>query len=205
MIFANVFVKKLIILFIEEVFLFLFRVVFCIFAASNGQNDSKTDETMNALERQFAQTVAEHKSTIYTVCYMFSQDADEVNDLFQEVLVNLWKGFEGFEHRSDIKTWIYRVALNTCISIDRKKKRRSSEVRLTMDINLFKDSDEDTKQVDMLHKRISKLQPFDRAIVLLWLENLSYEEIGQIVGISTKNVSVRLFRIREQLKQMSND
>ena len=177
-----------------------------------GVKIQKTDETMTTLERQFAQTVAEHKSTIYTVCYMFSQDADEVNDLFQEVLVNLWKGFESFEHRSDIKTWIYRVALNTCISIDRKKKkvrtilqRRQSEVRLTMDINLFEDRDEDTKQVDMLHKRISKLQPFDRAIVLLWLENLPYEEIGQIVGISTKNVSVRLFRIREQLKQMSND
>ena len=167
---------------------------------------------MTTLERQFAQTVAEHKSTIYTVCYMFSQDADEVNDLFQEVLVNLWKGFESFEHRSDIKTWIYRVALNTCISIDRKKKkvstilqRRQATARLTMDINLFEDRDEDTRQVDMLHKRISKLQPFDRAIVLLWLENLSYEEIGQIVGISTKNVSVRLFRIREQLKNMSND
>ena len=155
---------------------------------------------MTTLERLFAQTVAEQKGTIYTVCYMFSQDADEVNDLFQEVLVNLWKGFENFEHRSDIKTWIYRVALNTCISIDRKKKRRQSEVRLTMDINFFEDRDEDTRQVDMLHKRISKLQPFDRAIVLLWLENLSYEEIGQIVGITAK-----LFRIREQLKQMSND
>ena len=159
---------------------------------------------MKALEQQFAQTVKEHKGTIYTVCYMFSQDADEVNDLFQEVLVNLWKGFESFEHRSDIRTWIYRVALNTCISLDRKK-RRAAEVRMTIDINLFEDRDEDTKQVDMLHKRISKLQPFDRAIVLLWLENLSYEEIGQIVGITAKNVSVRLFRIREQLKNMSND
>ena len=159
---------------------------------------------MNQLERQFAQAVAEQKSTIYTVCYMFSQDADEVNDLFQEVLVNLWKGFKNFEHRGDIKTWVYRVALNTCISLDRKK-RRSATVRLTMDINLFEDRDEDTRQVDMLHKRISKLQPFDRAIVLLWLENLSYDEIGQIVGITAKNVSVRLFRIREQLKQMSND
>ena len=89
-----------------------------------GVKIQKNGTTMNALERQFAQTVAEHKSTIYTVCYMFSQDADEVND---------------------------------------------------------------------------------RAIVLLWLENLSYEEIGQIVGITAKNVSVRLFRIREQLKQMSND
>ena len=159
---------------------------------------------MNALEQQFAQTVKEQKSTIYTVCYMFSQDADEVNDLFQEVLVNLWKGFENFEHRSDVRTWVYRVALNTCISLDRKK-RRSAIVRMSMDINLFEDRDEDTRQVDMLHKRISKLQPFDRAIVLLWLENLPYEEIGQIVGITAKNVSVRLFRIREQLKQMSND
>ena len=183
---------------------FKVRVVFRNFVASNGQKCSKTEETMNVLEQQFAQTVTEHKSTIYTVCYMFSQDADEVNDLFQEVLVNVWKGFESFEHRSDIKTWIYRIALNTCISIDRKKKR-ASEVKLTMDINLFEDRDEDTKQVDMLHKRISKLRPFDRAIVLLWLENLPYEEIGQIVGISTKNVSVRLFRIREQLKNMSND
>ena len=75
---------------------------------------------MTTLETAFTQAVAQHKSTIYTVCYMFSQDAEEVDDLFQEVLVNLWNGFEGFEHRSDIKTWIYRVALNTCISIDMK-------------------------------------------------------------------------------------
>ena len=160
--------------------------------------------TMTDTERQFAKTIREHKSTIYTVCYMFSKDDDEVNDLFQEVLINLWKGYESFGHRSDIRTWIYRVALNTCISLDRKK-RRSGTVRLAMDINLFEDRDEDTRQVDLLHKRIQRLQPFDRAIVLLWLEDLSYEEIGQIVGISTKNVSVRLFRIREQLKNMSND
>ncbi|MBQ6225429.1 MAG: sigma-70 family RNA polymerase sigma factor [Bacteroidaceae bacterium] len=159
---------------------------------------------MTDTERQFAKTVREHKSTIYTVCYMFSKDDDEVNDLFQEVLINLWKGYDSFGHRSDIRTWIYRVALNTCISLDRKK-RRSATVRLAMDINLFEDRDEDTRQVDLLHKRIQRLQPFDRAIVLLWLEDLSYEEIGQIVGISTKNVSVRLFRIREQLKNMSND
>lgn len=159
---------------------------------------------MTDTERQFAKTVREHKSTIYTVCYMFSKDDDEVNDLFQEVLINLWKGYDSFGHRSDIRTWIYRVALNTCISLDRKK-RRTATVRLAMDINLFEDRDEDTRQVDLLHKRISRLQPFDRAIVLLWLEDLSYEEIGQIVGISTKNVSVRLFRIREQLKNMSND
>lgn len=156
---------------------------------------------MTTKENLFSQTVTMHKSTIYTVCYMFSKDADEVNDLFQETLVNLWRGFDGFENRSDIRTWVYRVTLNTCISLERKKKRQPSTT-LSMDINLFEDQDADTQQVDLLHKRISKLKPFDRAIVLLWLENLSYEEIGQIVGISTKNVSVRLFRIKEQLKNM---
>lgn len=158
---------------------------------------------MNPQEKEFANLVKDQKSTIYTVCYMFSKDQDEVNDLFQEILVNLWNGFSGFEGRSNVRTWVYRVSLNTCISQDRKKKRLKTQP-LSMNINLFDDKDEDTKQVDMLRRRINKLGPFDRAIILLWLENMSYEEIGQIVGISTKNVSVRLFRIREQLKNMNN-
>lgn len=148
--------------------------------------------------------VREQKSTVYLVCYMFSKDKSEVDDLVQEVLVNLWKGFGKFEGRSDIRTWVYRVSLNTCISAARKKKRNET-LPLTMDIDLFDENDADNRQVDLLHSRISRLQPFDRAIVLLWLENLNYEEIGQIVGISTKNVSVRLVRIKEQLKSMSND
>ena len=155
-------------------------------------------------EQQYAELVKAQKSTIYTVCYMFSKDEDEVNDLFQEVLVNLWKGFGSFEGRSDARTWVYRVSLNTCISDDRKKKRRKT-VPLSMDINLFEDRDADSRQVQMLNKRISRLGAFDRAIILLWLENMSYEEIGQVVGITAKNVSVRLYRIKEQLKQMSND
>ena len=158
---------------------------------------------MNPQEKEFANLVKDQKSTIYTVCYMFSKDQDEVNDLFQEILVNLWNGFSGFEGRSNVRTWVYRVSLNTCISQDRKKKRLKTQP-LSMNINLFDDKNEDTKQVDMLRRRINKLGPFDRAIILLWLENMSYEEIGQIVGISTKNVSVRLFRIREQLKNMNN-
>ena len=158
---------------------------------------------MDIKERAVEQMVIENKETIYTVCYMFSKDTDEVNDLFQEVLVNLWRNIDSFEHRSNVRTWIYRVALNTCISINRKKRIKAS-VPLNMDINLFEDQDKDSLQVGLLHKRISQLKPFDRAIVLLWLENLPYEEIAQIVGISTKNVSVRLFRIKEQLKKMSN-
>lgn len=158
---------------------------------------------MNTLQTEFAQIVKENKSTIYTVCYMFSKDTDEVNDLFQEVLVNLWKGMSSFKGRSDIRTWIYRIALNTCISMDRKKK--IATIPLSMDANLFQDQDEDTKQVKLLHNRINKLQPFDKAIVLLWLENISYDEIGEIVGISTKNVASRLFRIKEKLRTMSNN
>ena len=160
---------------------------------------------MNELELEFAQIVKEHKGTIYTVCYMFSKDEAEVSDLFQDILVNLWKGFAKFRGESSYGTWIYRVSLNTCISAERKKKRKAETIPLTMDINLFEDSDEDTRQVRMLRDRIGRLGPFDRAIVLLWLENLSYDEIGAIVGISAKNVSVRLVRIREQLKNMSNE
>ena len=84
------------------------------------------------------------------------------------------------------------------------QKEAASYGALTMDINLFEDNDEDTRQIQMLYKRIHQLKPFDRAIVLLWLENMSYEEIAAIVGITVKNVSVRLYRIKEQLKQMSN-
>lgn len=158
---------------------------------------------MKTLETAFEQVVKQHKSTIYTVCLMFSKDSDEVNDLFQEVLINLWKGFEGFEGRSNIGTWIWRVSFNTCISSERKKKKLGT-VPLTMEINLFEDKDEDTRQVQMLYKRIHRLKPFDRAIVLLWLEGMPYEEIAAIVGITVKNVSVRLFRIKEELKRMSN-
>ena len=157
------------------------------------------------MEIEFAQTVREQKGTIYTVCYMFSNNPEEVADLFQEILINLWKGFSKFRGDSNIRTWIYRVSLNTCISSERKKNRKVETLPLTMDIDLFSDSDEDTKQVQMLRNRINKLGPFDRAIVLLWLENLSYDEIGSIVGISAKNVSVRLVRIKDQLKKMSNE
>lgn len=154
---------------------------------------------MTDKEQQFTELIRKTKNTIYTVCYMFSKNEDEVNDLFQETLINIWKGFYSFQKQSDVRTWVYRIALNTCISADRKKKRRKT-IPLTMDVNLFEDSDADSRQVQMLRQRISKLQPFDRAIVLLWLENMSYEEFGQVVGISTKNVSVRLYRIKEQLK-----
>ena len=148
--------------------------------------------------------VQEHKNTIYTVCFMFSNDSDEVNDLFQEVLINLWKGYSSFKMLSGIDTWIWKVCFNTCISSERKKKKHKT-VPLSMDIDLFQDKDDESKQIRQLWRRGHRLKPLDRAIVLLWLEGISYEEIGAIVGISTKNVSVLLFRIRIELKNMSND
>lgn len=158
---------------------------------------------MDTLDSQFVQLVKEHKNTIYTVCFMFSSDNDEVNDLFQEVLINLWKGWASFRGESQLKSWIWRVSFNTCISADRKRRRRCAEP-LT-DINLFSEArNEDDRQIKQLYSRIHRLKPFDRAIVLLWLESLSYDEIAAIVGISVKNVSVRLYRIKEELKRMSD-
>ncbi len=159
---------------------------------------------MKSKENDFEKIVREHKSTIYTVCYMFSKDANAVADLFQDVLINLWKGFDSFRGESKVETWIWRVALNTCISDDRKKKRRGESVPLEMATDLYTDTGDDAKQIRQLYARINKLGVIDRAIVLLWLENLSYDEIGSIIGITPKNVSVKLVRIKQQLMKMSD-
>ena len=157
------------------------------------------------LEREFEDLVRANRSTIYTVCYMFSKNQDEVADLFQEVLINLWKSISSFEGRSNVRSWIYRISLNVCISLNRKKRRHKT-IPLTMDINPYEETEtnQNSLQMDMLRQRIAKLGQFDRAIVLLWLENISYEEIAAIMGITVKNVSVRLYRIKEKLKNMSN-
>ncbi len=150
---------------------------------------------------KFAQLVREHKSTIYTVCYMFSHDEEEVNDLFQETLINMWKGIDSFREESKISTWIYRVALNTCLLQERKKKKEVKKVPLTMDVNFFEDNDANSTQVRMLHQRIGKLGLVDRALVMMWLEGMNYEEIGAVMGISEQKVGVKLFRIKEQMKR----
>ncbi len=157
---------------------------------------------MSDKERQFTQLVSEHKRTIYTVCYMFSKDTAEIEDLFQEILVRMWNGFGSFRGDCDVRTWIWRVSLNTCINYDRKKRRWGERVELSVDMNPSADGDDDSMQIKQLRERIGKLGFVDRSIILLWLENLSYDEIGAIVGISAKNVSVKLVRIKEKLKEM---
>lgn len=154
------------------------------------------------LEQEFVKLLDEYRTTIYTVCFMFSKDRDEVNDMYQEVSINLWKGLQSFQGNSEMRTWVYRVSLNTCISFDRKKRWRNT-VPLT-GIDLYEETDRESKQIKALYNRINRLEPLDRAVILLWLENLPYDEIGAIMGITVKNVSVKLSRIREQLKNMES-
>ena len=159
---------------------------------------------MKDIELQFTKMVKEHRKTIYTVCYFFSKDTEEVNDLYQEILINLWKGFEKFRGESSLKTWIWRVSLNTCNNQERKKKSSVQTIPLSIDIDLYNDDDVQSKQIQILYDRINRLDVFDRAIILLWLENMNYQDIADVVGISLSNVTTRLFRIKEQLKSMSN-
>ena len=159
---------------------------------------------MENIELQFTRMVKEYRKTIYTVCYFFSKDTEEVNDLYQEILINLWKGFPNYRGESSLKTWIWRVSLNTCSNQERKKKSRIRTVPLSIDIDLYNDEDAGSRQIQMLYDRINRLAVFDRAIILLWLENMTYQDIADVVGISVSNVTTRLFRIKEQLKTMSN-
>ena len=159
---------------------------------------------MKDIELQFTKMVKEYRKTIYTVCYFYSKDSEEVNDLYQEILINLWKGFEKFRGESSLKTWIWRVSLNTCNNQERKKKSSVQTIPLSIDIDLYNDDDVQSKQIQMLYDRINRLDVFDRAIILLWLENMNYQDIADVVGISLSNVTTRLFRIKEQLKSMSN-
>lgn len=156
---------------------------------------------MNIEEQNFSHLIKRHKTTIYSVCLMFASCQDEANDLMQEVLIKLWSGRSSFKEHGDESGWVWRVAMNTCITQDKRRKRRK-KIQVPIDSNLLTADTPDSRQMQQLHERIRSLAPFDRAIVLLWLEDLSYEEIGKIVGTSAKNISVRLVRIKEQLKKM---
>jgi RNA polymerase sigma-70 factor (ECF subfamily) len=149
--------------------------------------------------------VRQHKRTIYTVCYMFSRNKAEIDDLFQEILIRLWNGFDNYEGRSTARTWIYRVALNTAINQDKKERRRIETVPLTVDIDPYEADDPRTQQIRELYDRISRLDLIDRSLILLWLEGITYDEIGAIIGITPNNVGVRLARIKDKLVKMSKN
>ena len=145
---------------------------------------------MEQKEQEFIKLVEKYKTVIYTVCYMFSNSKENVEDLFQDILLRLWNGYDKFRGDADVKTWIYRVSFNTCLNKRKKSKREGEHIPLSVDIDFFED-------------RINSLGLIDRAIILLWLEGMSYEEIGAIIGISIKNVSFQLHRIKEEIKKMT--
>ncbi|MCM1004873.1 MAG: sigma-70 family RNA polymerase sigma factor [Prevotella sp.] len=151
-------------------------------------------------ETDFELIVQRNKSLIYSICYMFSPDKAEADDLFQEVLIRLWQGINTFRAESAESTWVYRISLNTCISYQRKQKKRKEATHVQIDPEFFEEEEKANPQMSQLRTRIQNLPPLDRAIVLMWLENLPYDEIGAIAGISAKAVGVRLVRIRERLK-----
>lgn len=157
---------------------------------------------MNSKEEQFNRMVNTHKRTIYSVCYMFSNQPYEVEELFQETLIRLWTGFGNFAGRSKERTWVYRVALNTAINLHKSKKRRVDTVPLTFDIEVL-DDESKSLQAHQLHDIIARLDPMDKALVLLWLDDMSYADIGAIMGITPTNVGSRLMRAKEKLIELS--
>ncbi len=151
-------------------------------------------------EQLFTDVVYAHRNIIYKVCYMYAPQG-MVEDYFQEVLCNIWSSFDQFDGRSKRSTWIYRIALYTCISFIRRKQPAS--ISLSFDLS----SDEDSalkEQIEELHSIINRLGNLDRALILLWLDGYSYDEMTSITGLSLSNVSVKLMRAKEKIKKMFN-
>ena len=157
------------------------------------------------LEKEFLDMIEVQKRTIYKVCYMYANDQDDLNDLFQETVLNLWKGFPSYRGDSKLTTWVYRIAMNTCITFLRHASHRPQTVPMTANVASQMAADEDTEaRLQDLYKLINQLGKLERALILLWLEERSYQEMADILGLSKANVAVKLNRIREKLKKMSN-
>lgn len=157
------------------------------------------------LEKKFIALLTEYQQVIYKVCYVYASETDTLNDLFQEVVINLWKSFPHFRGECKVSTWIYRISLNTCVSFFRKSASRPSVVPIRFDLEAsLADSGDKTAQLRELYRMIDQLGKLERALLLLWLEERSYREIAEILGISKNNVAVKLNRIKEKLKIMSN-
>lgn len=164
---------------------------------------SDAERAQGAMTVRFEALIGRFDEVISGICYSFAKDGDEFADLRQDVLLNLWRGLRGFRNDSDEKTWVYRVAMNTCVSSYRRRSRRpSSQVSLESVGELAEASDETRERVAYLHRLIARLGSVDKSIVLLWLEERSYEEIAEVVGLKRNTVASRLHRIREKISQL---
>ncbi|MBQ9648867.1 MAG: sigma-70 family RNA polymerase sigma factor [Prevotella sp.] len=155
------------------------------------------------LEKEFLTMISAQQRTIYKVCYIYAKDQDDLNDLFQEVVLNLWKSFPHYRGDSKLTTWVYRIAMNTCITFLRRAGTRPQTIPLTIDVaGQLAEEEGRTGQLQELYRLINRLGKLERALILLWLEERSYQEMADILGISKANVAVKLNRTKEKLKQM---
>lgn len=157
------------------------------------------------LKEIFTVLIIENEMIINKICRIYTSGREDFEDLRQEIVYQLWKSFPSFRNDSKVQTWMYRVALNTALYF--KRKNKSALINLDKQYDIEDDSEVDSNKdelYDKLFKAIKKLNNLERAIIFLYLENCTYSRIGEIVGLSEKNVSVKLTRIKESLRKQLN-
>ena len=155
-------------------------------------------------EKEFSRLIYDNQGIIRKVCSIYGRSESEREDLAQEIMIRLWKGLPAFRKESKISTWIYRIALNTAISQQRTLRRRIRLESLPEEPlpDPTPSSAGEEEQVKALYRGIDRLKPLEKAIILLYLEEKSYQEIAEITGLSKSNVSVKLVRIKAKLEKI---
>jgi RNA polymerase sigma-70 factor (ECF subfamily) len=156
-------------------------------------------------EKNFINLINDHQGLIHKVSLMYENDQEARNDLFQEIVLQLWKSFHSFRGEAKITTWMYRIALNTAISGLRKKKRKlDTEDIHERHLNMSDESDgkDPEEEFNRLQWAIRQLAEIDRAMIMMALDEVPYEEIADTIGITQNNVRVRMNRIRERLRKL---
>ncbi|WP_409994006.1 RNA polymerase sigma factor [Flavobacterium poyangense] len=155
-------------------------------------------------EKEFLNRIESHKGILYKVSKMYMDNADDQQDLFQEIVCQLWKSYESFRNESQFSTWMYRVAINTAIVFLKKEKRKVDKYEIASE-NIKEDEDDShikESQIDHFYKAVQKLEKIDKAIIFYQLEGFSHKEIGENLGISEGNARVKLNRAKEKLKEI---
>ncbi len=153
----------------------------------------------------FESLILEYRLIIYKVCFMYATKYLPIEDLYQETIVNIWKGQDQFKNQSKQSTWIYRIAINSCISFSRKEKRYLNPYPITTDLeDLLQDVDAEKKQmIHRMYELIEQLGNLDKSIILLYLENFNYDDIAEVTGLTRSNVGSKINRIKEKLCNMN--
>ena len=160
------------------------------------------------MQEQFLQLVQEHSGMIHKVCRLYGNTETDRQDLFQEIIIQLWKSYPRFRGESKFSTWLYRIALNTAISDLRKQKRQIDIVYSdlpTADLQETGIDKEKEEQLKQLYTAIGQLGEIEKAIVMLYLEDKSYEEMEDILGINQNNLRVKMNRIKEKLRKLTKE